>query len=453
MYQLAALSDSSIVSVLQWSPSAAAAPAAASSTPVSVVSIPHASSQSESGKRRDESHKNSKHKNRPTAASSTLLAGEEGDAIGAGTIQSLLFHSSSSLMVARGDAVRPLFQQVPFVRDDGSFDAEITLPKYTQQHLMGAAAATSASGAGAADAAAKKRKMAANNEPVTLGAQHMGDMVQSSRSGLDGDAAPKRAKLASAKSKSDALSRSLAERLADSEAAGAASTAAGMAAFNLATGALPKAGSLQTILQQALHSNDAALVEYCLTAGASASAAGNSQLIRVTVRRLAPVYVLPLLQHLMLKFSTRPNRAAALLPWLREVFHAHTAYLIRQPALPAKLAPLQHLLEQRSAVFKKMLKLQARLDLLLGQIAHTHASSAADDEAASEQDGQATGALNTFNDGEEADEEDGIEDEDEDDDEDDDDQDEEDEAEDDEDEEMDDGADDDEDDGEEDDEE
>jgi len=420
VYQIAALSDSSIVSILQWSPAdaaassagaAAAAAASSSSTPVSVVSVPHATSQSEAAKRRDESHKSSKHKNKVggTAASSTLLAGDEGDAIGAGTVQALHFSTAHSLMVARGDAVRPLFQQVVFQREDGSFEREMVLPKYTHAHLMSQAAAADAAAAG------KKRK-GGNNEAVTIGAAHMADMTTQARSGLDGAAeeeeeahAKKRAKLATSKSKSDSLSRSLAERLADSEAEAAAAQAAGVSAFNLETGALPKAGSLQTILQQALHSNDAALVEYCLTAGATAALQGNAALIRVTVRRLSPVYVLPLLQHLMSKFSSRPNRAASLLPWLREVFRAHTAYLIRQPSLSSQLAPLTHLLEQRSAVFKKMLKLQARLDLLLGQIAHTHAS-AADDEAeldalAAAEGAAGTGqALNTYNDGEDEDE-------------------------------------------------
>jgi U3 small nucleolar RNA-associated protein 5 len=438
-YQIAALSDSSIVSVLQWSPessgsaaasssAAAAAASSSSSTPVCVVSVPHASSQSEAAKRRDESHKSSKHKNKAggTAASSTLLAGDEGDAIGAGTVQALHFATASSLMVARGDAVRPLFQQVVFAREDGSFEAEIVLPKYQHAHLMSAGAnAAAADGA----AAGKKRKAGggggANNEPVTLGAAHMGDLTAVARSGLDGQDEDeegaardkKRAKLATSKSKSDVLSLSLAERLAESDAASAAAIAAGQGAFSLETpGALPKAGSLQTILQQALHSNDAALVEYCLTAGATAALQGNAALVRVTVRRLSPVYVLPLLQHLMSKFSSRPNRAASLLPWLREVFSAHTAFLIRQPSLANQLAPLTHLLDQRSAVFKKMLKLQARLDLLLGQIAHTHAAKASsreDDEAAelamNALNGQGEGqgqALNTYNDGEDEDDDD-----------------------------------------------
>ena len=415
VYQIAALSDSSIVSILQWSPAGSAASGAAStsssgasSTPVSVISVPHSSVQSESSKRRDESHKSGKAKGKSTASSSTLLAGEEGDAIGAGVVQSMQFQSPRSILLARGDAVRPLFQTVSYAAEDGSsFDAEITLPKFQHAHLINAAAVAAA--AGTAAGSEKKRKAgstAVHSEPVTLGAQHTADRVQTAQSGLDGDAAPKRAKLASAKSKSDALSRSLADRLAESEAAAASSLAAGSSAFNLSAGALPKAGSLQTILQQALHSHDAALVEYCLTAGASASSSGHASLIRVTVRRLAPVYILPLLQHLMQKFATRPNRAAALLPWLREIFNAHTAYLIRQPNLSTQLAPLSHLLDQRSAVFKKMIKLQARLDLLLGQIAHTHSDTRGAADDASEQDGQTTGALLTFNDGEDDDEED-----------------------------------------------
>lgn len=114
------------------------------------------------------------------------------------------------------------------------------------------------------------------------------------------------------------------------------------------------------------------------------------------MRRLAPTYVLPLLNHLMGKFASRPNRSAALLPWLREIFKCHTAYLIRQPQLTHKLSPLYHLLDTRLSVFKKLLKLQGRLELLLSQI------SAAKNGPEDEEDAAAQGPINTFNDGEEA---------------------------------------------------
>ena len=126
--------------------------------------------------------------------------------MGAGLVQALHFHSSRALTLARGDAVRPLFQQVVYAKEDAAtFEPEITLPKYQHQHLMSAASASASSSSGsAAAAAAEGKKRKANNEPVNLGAQHMADMVQAAQSGLDGDAAtPKRAKLASTKSKSD----------------------------------------------------------------------------------------------------------------------------------------------------------------------------------------------------------------------------------------------------------
>jgi hypothetical protein len=216
-YEVAALSDSSLVSVLQWSPpaaasssasaaaaasSAAASPApASSSTPVCLISIPHASGQSEAARRRDEHHKSSKHKHKSTAASSTLLPGEEGDAIGSGVVQAVQFNSATTMTVARGDAVRPHFQQVVFAKDGGGFEAEIVLPKYQHSHLMTSSAGAAATPAAAADGKKRKHALLAN-EPVIIGAQHQGDTTMEPSLGLD-ESREKKQKLAGIKSKSD----------------------------------------------------------------------------------------------------------------------------------------------------------------------------------------------------------------------------------------------------------
>jgi len=418
-YHIAALSDSSLVSVLSWSPDTSASSTSAStSTPSSqcLISVPHATTQSEAARRRDAAHARNlthstghKHQPKATASNSTLLAGDEGDTIGAGMIQAIHFMSNINLMVARGDAVRPQFDTVTYAHKDGSMVEEVTLAAFRKHHLLSASVA-----AGQADAAsAKKRKAAGAHEPVTLGAQHTTDTVQTSKSALDGEAnANKRAKLAHAKSRADVLSMSLAARLAASDEL-AASASAAAASFDLSSGSTPKASSLQTILQQALHSNDHALVEYCLTTGVSAGGAGGSasQLIRTTVQRLSHASILPILRHLQQKFTSRPHRSAALLPWLREIFKCHTSYLLRQPKLSHQLAPLYHLIDQRVSVFKKLLKLQGRMELILAQMTQTqHANDDVTQDHA--------GPLNTFNDGEEeeeSDEEQGGEDEEEDD--------------------------------------
>lgn len=204
-YQIGALADSSILSLTQWSPAAAAASAAATaSTPQTCITIPAATTQSEAAKRRDAAYqaagKNAKHK--ATAASSTLLAGEAGDAIGAGQIQSFQFESGSKVRVARGDAVRPQFETIEFRKSDDAFEAQIVLGKFQAQQLMNGGANSAAAVTGE-----KKRKAAAaaiSNEAVTLGAQHMTDVVHAASSALDGEAPTKKAKTAG-KSKSDGM--------------------------------------------------------------------------------------------------------------------------------------------------------------------------------------------------------------------------------------------------------
>lgn len=72
---------------------------------------------------------------------------------------------------------------------------------------------------------------------------------------------------------------------------------------------------------------------------------------------------------LMEKFEARPSRGAALVPWLRAVMVQHTAYLMTVPGLVHKLARLYQTVDARLVVFKKLLKLSGRLDLVLSQLA------------------------------------------------------------------------------------
>mmetsp|Transcript_26972 Transcript_26972/g.45223 ORF Transcript_26972/g.45223 Transcript_26972/m.45223 type:complete len:702 (+) Transcript_26972:87-2192(+) len=123
----------------------------------------------------------------------------------------------------------------------------------------------------------------------------------------------------------------------------------------------PRADSLQTLLSQALQSNDTTLLEECL-------AVENPKIIFNTVMRLPTMYVLPLVRSLLHRFETRPGRAPSLVTWLRAVLQQHTSYIMTIPDLVTQTSSLYQTVEARVTVFKSLMKLSGRLDMLLAQV-------------------------------------------------------------------------------------
>ncbi len=127
------------------------------------------------------------------------------------------------------------------------------------------------------------------------------------------------------------------------------------------TAAAPKAASLQALLEQALQTNDDGQLEMCLCVT-------DGRVIDATVARLAAPKVIPLLTALIARFEAKPARGAALLPWLRSVLVQHTGHLMAVPGLVQRLARLYQTVDARLATFKKLLKLDGRLDVVLSQL-------------------------------------------------------------------------------------
>jgi U3 small nucleolar RNA-associated protein 5 len=87
-----------------------------------------------------------------------------------------------------------------------------------------------------------------------------------------------------------------------------------------------------------------------------------------SVSRLPVQHVVPLLHACVNKLQIKPSRGTQLIPWIRCVLVHHAGYLLSLPDLVDKLGGLYTLLDSRVAVYKKLLKLSGRLDLLLSQI-------------------------------------------------------------------------------------
>ncbi|KAI9276307.1 WD40-repeat-containing domain protein [Sporodiniella umbellata] len=123
----------------------------------------------------------------------------------------------------------------------------------------------------------------------------------------------------------------------------------------------PAAGSLQTVLVQALHSDDKSLLEACLQFN-------KRDVIETTIRRLPTEYLIPLLQDLITRFQEKPNRASVLLIWIQSILLIHTAYLMTVPNLVGKLSNFYQALDTRLSVFPKLLALRGRLDVIQNQV-------------------------------------------------------------------------------------
>jgi U3 small nucleolar RNA-associated protein 5 len=124
---------------------------------------------------------------------------------------------------------------------------------------------------------------------------------------------------------------------------------------------IPTADSLVTLLEQALQSGDAALLEQCLLCT-------NTEIIDATTQRLPTHRILVLLKTLVNKFEKRPSRGLLVTQWLSFILRHHIAFLITVPDLSKQLAGLSQLLEQRLSSYSRLTTLSGRLDLLMSQV-------------------------------------------------------------------------------------
>lgn len=150
-----------------------------------------------------------------------------------------------------------------------------------------------------------------------------------------------------------------------------------------------QAGSLQTVLQQALHTNDVSLVGYCLRQGARDEA-----VIKRTVARLPIGSILPLLTAVTSRYKSKPNRGVHLLNWIKNIINTHTSYLMTVPELSEKLNVFHHCVNQRLSVFNKLLALNGRLELVINQA--TQVNQAVSSTSSSSSTPSTTGPYNLY---------------------------------------------------------
>lgn len=125
--------------------------------------------------------------------------------------------------------------------------------------------------------------------------------------------------------------------------------------------AAPSASSLGTVLNQALRTDDAELLESCF-------ATTDLPVVHNTIERLDSGLAGSLLVHLATRLHRRPGRAGTLMHWVRWTLVVHGGALAAQPEAMARLASLQKVLATRARGLNSLLVLKGKLDLLESQL-------------------------------------------------------------------------------------
>jgi hypothetical protein len=124
----------------------------------------------------------------------------------------------------------------------------------------------------------------------------------------------------------------------------------------------PKAADLQQSFLHALHTSDAGLLDACLLFTTPIAP------IRETVRRIATIYVTPLLKSILEKFQQKPNQNAHLIEWIKTILLIHSNFLMSNPEIVQKLSNFYEAVDARVPVYRKVMNLSGRLDLIMNQI-------------------------------------------------------------------------------------
>ncbi|KAJ3184738.1 hypothetical protein HDU87_004143 [Geranomyces variabilis] len=264
-------------------------------------------------------------------------AGEEGKRI---AILATTF-SDGKVLIARGSVVKPTFERVDYLSEDGKLVAVTELSrKPTNSILIDQAAVRSASSAKSLVTPYKEQDI------LVLGASDL--PVDSA--GLEADETV---------SPSEQNASALREPTLEERLAAIAVTPSG-AAKKSKSKRPPTATSLHHLLSQGIHTGDVQLLE-------QAFHVHDPDAILATVRRLPPSQVIPLLDQLTLRLQKKPTRARELVEWVRAIVLVHAGYLLSSPHLAAGLASLYQTLDARVGVFQKLLRLSGRLDLVVSQ--------------------------------------------------------------------------------------
>ncbi|XP_024519578.1 WD repeat-containing protein 43 isoform X2 [Selaginella moellendorffii] len=132
-------------------------------------------------------------------------------------------------------------------------------------------------------------------------------------------------------------------------------------AFENAEVVPPKSDSLEVLFTQAMRSDDKSLIEQCLCVS-------DTKVITNTVRSLSPKDACTLLRLAISRLEESPRRGLQLLPWIRITLLEHASYIMSNIAIQPVLKSLYQVVESRLHIFRPLLALSGRLDLIVAKI-------------------------------------------------------------------------------------
>ncbi|KAI8813401.1 WD40-repeat-containing domain protein [Cladochytrium replicatum] len=138
----------------------------------------------------------------------------------------------------------------------------------------------------------------------------------------------------------------------------------------------PRATTLVNVLVQAVQTGDAAMLEQALNVG-------EHSIIMATVQRLPVSVVGPLLGQIQERLAKSPRRAGQLVEWIRAIVMVHASFVVGSAGggtLGRQLGVLHGMMEGRTGVYGKLLRLVGRLDLVIQQIQGRKDGAAAENE-------------------------------------------------------------------------
>lgn len=273
-------------------------------------------------------------------------------------------------VVAYGSTVRPAIATVKFTQPDGTMIKHIELPRLTDGLLAPPGGSAKKSGkrlreggaVGSPNFSPKVQQLAAMDMALPSQARFVLDAPTAKQAAHD-KAVAEEATSADPAAPADAgvsFGRQLAEL--DQEPPGSAVAAQAAAARGVGGARKPSAASQVALLVQALQNGDADMLDQVL----GVQDAGT---ISNTVARLPITSVLPFLEAVLLRVQGKPGRVSTLVGWLRAVLSQHAAYLMACPQLLPMLTPLYQFIDERLSVFKSLLKLVGRMQMLQSQMA------------------------------------------------------------------------------------
>ena len=154
----------------------------------------------------------------------------------------------------------------------------------------------------------------------------------------------------------------------DVEAAFAANDTTAIAPTATRTMTIPTAGSLGTVLTQALKTNDTQLLNSCLEMN-------DLDGVRSTIERLPSPLVANLLQSLAERLYKRPGRAGNLMVWVQWALVSHGGWLATRRDVVERLTALNRVIKDRANGLEPLLKLKGKLDMLAAQLELRRASA------------------------------------------------------------------------------